>query len=71
MQPARTFNYLSAKIRYGKAPYGSFGLDAELRLKGPATRPDVFLQVSPHQLYIEQTGGIDEHRSSEYSALFA
>lgn len=50
---------------------GSFGLDAELRLTGPATRPDVFLQVSPHQLYIEQAGGIDAHRASEYSALFA
>lgn len=50
---------------------GSFGLDAELRLTGPATRPDVFLQVSSHQLYIEQAGGIDAHRAFEYSALFA
>lgn len=49
----------------------SFGLDAELRLTGPATRPEVFLQVCPHQLYIEQVAGIDAHRASEYSALFA
>lgn len=50
---------------------GSLGLHAELRLTGPGTRPDVFLEPSQHQLYIEQAGGIDGHRASEYSALFA
>lgn len=50
---------------------GSLGLDAELRLTGATTRPKVFLQPSHHQLYIEQAQGIDEHRASEYSALFA
>jgi hypothetical protein len=50
---------------------GSLALPAEMRLTGPATRPDVFLQPSQHQLYIEQAHGIDEHRVSEYSALFA
>lgn len=50
---------------------GSLGLHAKLRLTGPTTRPDVFLQPSQHQLYIEQTRGINEHRASEYSALFA
>jgi hypothetical protein len=50
---------------------GSLELHAEMRLTGPATRPDVFLRPSQHQLYIEQARGIDEHRVSEYSALFA
>jgi hypothetical protein len=50
---------------------GSYGLDAELRLTGPGTRPDVLLKPSQHQLYIEQTRGIDEHRVSEFTALFA
>lgn len=50
---------------------GSLGLDAGLRLAGPTMRPNVFLQPSHHQLYIEQARGIDEHRASEYSALFA
>lgn len=50
---------------------GSLGLRAELRLTGPTTRPDVFLEPSEHPLYVEQARGIDEHRASEYSALFA
>lgn len=50
---------------------GSLGLRAELRLTGPTTRPDVFLEPSQHRLYVEQTRGIDEHRASEYSALFS
>ena len=49
---------------------GSLGLRAELRLTGPATRPKIFLQVSQHQLYFEQTHGIDAHRAYEYSTLF-
>lgn len=50
---------------------GSLGLEAELRLTGPTTRPDVFLKPSTHQLYLEQTRGIDEHRVAGYTALFA
>ena len=50
---------------------GSLGLHAEMRLTGPATRPDVFLLPSQHRLYVEQAHGIDEHRVSEYTALFA
>jgi hypothetical protein len=50
---------------------GSLGLEAELRLAGPAKRPEVFLKASDHPLYAEQTGGIDVHRISEYTALFA
>ncbi|WP_260117361.1 DUF2199 domain-containing protein [Pseudoduganella rivuli] len=50
---------------------GSLGLEAELRLTGPTTRPDVFLKSSTHPLYAEQARGIDEHRASEYTALFA
>ena len=50
---------------------GSLGLHAEMRLTGPTTRPDVFLLPSQHRLYTEQTHGIDEHRVSEYAALFA
>lgn len=49
---------------------GSLGLQAELRLTGPTSRPDVFLKPSQHRLYVEQTRGIDEHRAFEYSALF-
>jgi len=52
-------------------PGGSLGLHAELRLTGPTTRPEVFLQPSQHQLYIEQARGIDGHRAFEYSTLFA
>lgn len=50
---------------------GALGLDAELHLTGPTTRPDVFLRKSAHPLYVEQTSGIDAHRAFEYSALFA
>nr|WP_308807642.1 DUF2199 domain-containing protein [Pseudoduganella dura] len=50
---------------------GSLGLRAEMRLTGPTTRPDVILQPSQHQLYVEQANGIDEHRAAEFSALFA
>ncbi|MYM25296.1 DUF2199 domain-containing protein [Duganella sp. FT135W] len=50
---------------------GSRGLEAELRLTGPTTRPDVFLKPSDHPLYIEQAKGIDAHRVSEYTSLFA
>ncbi|WP_218106433.1 hypothetical protein, partial [Duganella sp. SG902] len=49
----------------------TLGLRAELRLTGPATRPKIFLQVTQHQLYLEQTHGIDAHRAYEYSTLFA
>lgn len=50
---------------------GSRGLEAELRLTGPTTRPDVLLRLSSHPLYIEQAKGIDAHRVSEYTSLFA
>lgn len=50
---------------------GSLGLEAELHLKGPTSRPDVFIKPSAHQLYIEQFAGIDAHRVAEYTALFA
>jgi hypothetical protein len=50
---------------------GSLGLEAELQLTGPRTRPKVFLAPCNHQLYVEQVRGIDEHRVSEFTALFA
>lgn len=50
---------------------GSIGLDAELRLTGPTTRPDVFVKSRNHPLFLEQTAGIDAHRVSEYTALFS
>ncbi|MES2153426.1 MAG: DUF2199 domain-containing protein [Pseudomonadota bacterium] len=50
---------------------GSLGLEAELHLTGPSTRPNIWLKPSNHPLYIEQTRGVDVHRVSEYSALFA
>jgi hypothetical protein len=37
---------------------GSLGLEAELRLTGPTTRPDVFLKLCNHPLYIEQAEGM-------------
>jgi hypothetical protein len=49
----------------------SLGHEAELRLAGPTVRPNVFLKTSNHPLYMEQAGGIDVHRVSEYTALFA
>ncbi len=50
---------------------GSLGHAAELHLAGPTSRPNVFLKASDHPLYVEQRGGIDVHRISEYTALFA
>jgi hypothetical protein len=50
---------------------GSFGHEAELHLAGPTARPNVFLKTSSHPLYAEQSNGIDVHRVSEYTALFA
>jgi hypothetical protein len=49
----------------------SLGHEAELHLAGPTTRPNVFLKSSVHPLYAEQSRGIDVHRVSEYTALFA
>jgi hypothetical protein len=50
---------------------GSLGLEVELRLTGPDTRPDIILKPGSHPLYLEQAYGIDEHRIAEYTALFA
>ncbi len=50
---------------------GALGHSAELRLAGPAFRPDVILKPSNHPIYIEQSAGIDVHRVAEYTALFA
>jgi hypothetical protein len=49
---------------------GSLGLEAELHLNPPGARPYVFIRPGTHQLYIEQAEGIDQHRISEYTALF-
>lgn len=49
---------------------GSLGLEAQLRLSGPTVRPRAFLKPGTHQLYREQTQGIDAHRIAEYTALF-
>ncbi|VXB17397.1 DUF2199 domain-containing protein [Massilia sp. 9I] len=50
---------------------GSLGLEAQLRLSGPTVRPEVFLKPGTHQLYLEQSQGVDVHRIAEYTALFA
>ena len=47
------------------------GLEAELRLSGPAVRPKVFRKPGTHPLCLEQAQGIDAHRIAEYTALFA
>jgi len=50
---------------------GSLGLEAELHLKGPGSRPNVYIKPGSHQLYVEQSAGIDAHRVSQYTALFS
>lgn len=45
------------------------GLQAQLRLTGPTTRPQVYLDLHDHPLVREQNFGISTHRTSEYSAL--
>ena len=42
------------------------GLEVDIRLTGPKTRPEFFLKVSAHPLALEQHRGIDAHRTLEY-----
>ena len=50
---------------------GALGHPAELRLAGPSIRPAVVLKPSDRPIYLEQSLGIDVHRTAEYTALFA
>lgn len=47
----------------------SFGCSVAVRLKGPKTRPEIFIAEDTCSLYKEQASGISLHRASEYSDL--
>jgi hypothetical protein len=42
------------------------GIEIDIRLTGPTTRPDFFLRNTAHPLAIEQQCGVDAHRALEY-----
>jgi hypothetical protein len=42
-------------------------LPISIKLTGPKSRPDFFVQTQEHRLYREQMNGIDEHRALEYT----
>jgi hypothetical protein len=42
------------------------GIEIDIRLIGPTTRPEFFLRNAAHPLAIEQRGGVDAHRALEY-----
>ena len=42
-------------------------LPISIKLIGPKSRPDFFIQSQEHSLYREQMNGIDEHRALEYT----
>lgn len=46
-------------------------LAVQLRLTGPTTRPEAYLQAQDHPLFAEQSQGISPHRAHEYSVLSA
>jgi hypothetical protein len=45
----------------------TMGVEIDIRLTGPTTRPDFFLRSTLHPLAIEQHRGVDAHRALEYS----
>ena len=45
----------------------SRGLQVDLQLTGPRTRPEFYIKSAGHLLHREQTDGITEHRAIEYS----
>jgi hypothetical protein len=45
------------------------GIEIDIRLTGPTTRPDFFLRNTAHPLAIEQQRGVDAHRALEYGNL--
>jgi len=47
----------------------TLGLQVEVRLTGPRTRPQFFLRESVHLLYLEQVHGISSHQAAQYTAL--
>lgn len=44
----------------------TMGVEVDIRLTGPATRPDFYLRDTPHPLAIEQRHGVNAHRALEY-----
>ncbi|QBF26995.1 DUF2199 domain-containing protein [Pseudomonas tructae] len=49
----------------------TLGLEGQLQLSGPTSRPSVTLSTSSHPLAVEQVNGISLHRAHEYSVVFA
>jgi len=45
----------------------TMGIEIDIRLTGPTTRPDFFLRNTAHPLAIEQHRGVDAHRTLEYA----
>ncbi|MEP7075047.1 MAG: DUF2199 domain-containing protein [Acidobacteriota bacterium] len=48
----------------------TLGLEVQLQLTGPTTRPAINLNRSSHPLYYEQLDGISAHRAFEYTRYF-
>jgi len=44
----------------------TIGLVIDIRLTGPATRPDFYMRDTPHPLAVEQRRGVNAHRALEY-----
>jgi hypothetical protein len=46
----------------------TLGIEIDIRLTGPTTRPDFHMRDTPHPLAIEQRRGVDAHRALEYGS---
>src|SRR5271166_4463662 len=44
----------------------TMGIEIDIRLTGPSTRPDSYLRGSNHRLALEQRNGVNSHRALEY-----
>ena len=44
----------------------TIGIEVDIRLTGPTTRPDFYMRDTPHPLALEQRQGVDSHRALEY-----
>lgn len=47
----------------------ALGLNVQLQLTGPTTRPNIMVLDTSHALYQEQIRGVSEHRVHEYTSL--
>jgi hypothetical protein len=44
----------------------TIGIEVDIRLTGPTTRPDFYMRDTPHPLAVEQRRGVSAHRALEY-----